>query len=439
MKIRDHIDKIALSALDKGLFILYGFVTMLQIRHLDPVEAGLYALLVNIHIWISMISESSALQAIIQFGMNKAERKKINLISLSMHLCIMIGSGIIIALFSNLLATIFKEPRIAQVALILPLLNIAAIPRTFCLKFFYREINFKRVFLSNLSWLGGMSVITAYLLFTQSHLTFSDMLIVNIGGTSFSSLVTLILAWEFLEFSKKGSTKFKDIFKFGMSLTGAGSLHNIPRQLDIYIIQYFTNAAAVGVYFTAKTLFRFFDAINDAATALTYPALVRKVHNGNKEEALALISKAISAVFIFILAGVIAIELGGGALVINLFLPNQKYITAISQFNLMTLAALGMPFMLFANLMVASGDINQLLKSTFIATLLSVFSFITLGVFNKLELAPIGLIVYSATYGGLSLAYAVKKYGFQMRTLTGSLIDLKHLILQILGKQKVNG
>ena len=163
------------------------------------------------------------------------------------------------------------------------------------------------------------------------------------------------------------------------------------------------------------------------------------MHNGDKEEALALISKAISAVFIFILAGVIAIELGGGALVINMFLPNPKYISAIGQFNLMTLAALGMPFMQFCNLILANGDINQLLKSTFISAILSVFSLILLGLFNKLDLAPIGLIVYSVTFGGLCLSYAVKKYGFQMRTLTGSLIDLKHLILQILGKQKVNG
>ncbi|MFN3780922.1 MAG: hypothetical protein ACK4SO_01960, partial [Candidatus Kapaibacteriota bacterium] len=58
MKLSDNIDKVAWSLLDKGLYVLYGFVVILQIRRIEPAELGLFSILIALHTWIFVIADS---------------------------------------------------------------------------------------------------------------------------------------------------------------------------------------------------------------------------------------------------------------------------------------------------------------------------------------------------------------------------------------------
>lgn len=102
MRIQDHIGMISWSLLDKALFIFYGFIFILVINYATPIEYGLYSLLVAIHSWIFTISDSFALQSLIQFGMRQENRKKVNLIGLSNHTVITIGSSLLVFFFRSL-------------------------------------------------------------------------------------------------------------------------------------------------------------------------------------------------------------------------------------------------------------------------------------------------------------------------------------------------
>jgi len=143
MRVQENIGKISWSFADKFLFLIYGFVSLFQMKAMVLSEWGLFSLLIGLNTWIFVVSDSLALTSIIQFGVVPQNRGKVNLISLIFHISIAVGSSLIFYLFRNELSTFFKEPRIYEVCLHLPLLSLIMIPRTYCLKFIYREYMLK--------------------------------------------------------------------------------------------------------------------------------------------------------------------------------------------------------------------------------------------------------------------------------------------------------
>lgn len=58
MRIQDHIGKITWTVLDKGLFITYGIIRMLQVSRMQPSEFGLFALLDALVLTIGTLSDN---------------------------------------------------------------------------------------------------------------------------------------------------------------------------------------------------------------------------------------------------------------------------------------------------------------------------------------------------------------------------------------------
>ena len=60
MKLTAHLGKITWSLADKGLYVLYGFIQLLQIKALPAEVYGVFALLVGLNTWIMIVSDGSA-------------------------------------------------------------------------------------------------------------------------------------------------------------------------------------------------------------------------------------------------------------------------------------------------------------------------------------------------------------------------------------------
>ena len=163
MRIQEHIDKISWTFADKGIYVLYGlFTVMFQIHYLSPTDFGLFTLLNNLNIWILIISDGFALMSIIQFGNRAENRGKVNLIALVMHLCITLGASLIFYLLKHPISELFSEPRMSELALYLPILVLMNIPRTYCMKFIYRDRVFKKLFAIDAFLFGTMIITTFY-------------------------------------------------------------------------------------------------------------------------------------------------------------------------------------------------------------------------------------------------------------------------------------
>ncbi|MDQ1264658.1 MAG: hypothetical protein QG559_1659 [Campylobacterota bacterium] len=108
-----------------------------------------------------------------------------------------------------------------------------------------------------------------------------DMIYIYLTGTAIASVNSIIMSRKQIRFSKNGDIKLKDLIKFGLPMALQSAFHSMPRQLDIYIIQALFSTGIVGIYSSAKSLYRFFDEASSAAYGLVYPTAVKLIESKN--------------------------------------------------------------------------------------------------------------------------------------------------------------
>ena len=329
MRVQEHIDKITWSLADKFLYIIYGFVTLFQMNAIDTAEYGLFGLLMAVHTMFFVITDAFALQSIVQFGQVEENRKKVNTISLMLHVGIVMACAFSVYFLNSYYVEIFKEPRLKEISDILPLFCLLTIPRTYCLKFIYQKSKMSWLFFVNFALFGTLSILTVYLIKTKSFLTFQDMLEMYLFAHALSSVVALLLTRKYLQFSFKGTIKFKDILNFGFPLLLTNTLNSLPKQMDSYVIQFFFNSSITGIYQAAKTLFRVFDETVNAAVGLVYPAAIRQFNNKNMSALNDLMTKAVSFIFIGFVCIIITLQ-SGLRLFFNKDLSKRKILSCYS-------------------------------------------------------------------------------------------------------------
>lgn len=410
MRIQDYLGKITWTAVDKLLFILYGFVTIIQIKVTNDTAAyGLFTMLTALQTWIFIVSDGSALQGIIQFGMDKGNRPKVNTISGVLHISVVMGFSVLIALLHSVLATMFNEPRIAQVALWLPVYCLLTIPRSFCLKLLLRDLQMKQIFWVNFSWFGTMSVLTLWLIvngslsnpLTSSIDKFHLLSLIAFTGMLVSSVTAVVLSRGLLGFGMSGEITFKDIITFGLPQAGVSTTHNIVRQLDGFLLLYFFHdAGAVGVYNAAKTLYRVFETAMDAISSLVYPGIIRLINQNKINELTILMSKAVSFTLVSAVAIVIILELGLTEYLVG-FIP--KFQGAVSQFNLMILSGLFLPFTLMGIVLMAYRKVLRLLLITSCSAIVALCVYIYFGINGNILFFSLGITSYTICLAFLEL------------------------------------
>jgi len=393
MRLKEHLDKVTWSVADKMLFVGYGVVTIFQFNAMKPEEMGLFALLITILNWIFIISDAFALQNLIQFGTRKSDRTKLNLIVTIVHITITLGCSLMLLLFGEELAYFFKESRLIEVTEYLVILTIFNIPRTYAIKIFYRDIKMNFLFISNAIYFGTMTVLTFYNILIIKHLDFKSLSLLNIIGMGISAVFSIILIRKDLSWSFKGDIKFREIVDFSIPYTITSALHLMPRQLDIYIIQYFFQTKVVGIYYLAKNLFRAFEEIVNAANGLIYPAAVRQIAKNDYKSLFDMTTKSISYILFFNLCSIIVLNLGLTELFINWFLP-EKYYMAIPMFNLLSFVALGLPVTILGSVLIAFNKPKTTVKIMVSALILWFVAFYFVGINHNPNLIPLSHVVY---------------------------------------------
>lgn len=407
---------------------------LFQIRALAPEDFAVFTQFNNLHIWIFIISDSFALQSIIQFGAKLENRPKVNLIALLLHICIILGAVLLLFSFKNTLAVMINQPRFPEIATALIAMAVLFIPRTYCIKFIFREHKMHHLFLADFAWLGTMSIATIYLVYNKTTLDFSDMLFISYLGSGLSSLTAVLLTLKYLKFSVYGSISWKRITGFGTPLVIYNSLNSVPKLLDVYVLQYFFSPAIVGVYASAKTLFRFFEEAINGAHGLVYPAAVRKAEQKNDKELKDLMTKAVSFIFIAFSLSVILLEFGLSRLIIETFLSNA-YIDSIERFNLLAIAAVALPLAILSSVIVAVGKPLVVLKIVIVSLVVSFATFVVTGYIGSEALIPLGYMAYIFVSGLLYFLYVNKNYNFKFIEIFRSIGDSTHFIKNYLKRQ----
>ncbi len=435
MQIQEHLDKISWSFADKSLFFIYGLVSLFQMRALATTDWGLFGLMITLHTWIYIVIDSFALQGLIQFGMSEVNKKRVNAFALITQLIMAFVFSLGIYIFRFELAVIFGDEGFIKIGYSLPILILLAVPRTFLIKIVYRCLDYRRLFFIDASFFGVMTFLTVYFIAINGILTFDNMILIYFLGAGCSSLFASILLRKELKFNFKGDIKYSKIVKFTLPWTIYSAVNYLPRTLDLYIVQYFFKTEATGVYYSAKNLFRVFDEVLNASFGLVYPSAVKQIENNNMNALNDLMTKAVSFLLLAFIFIVVVLELGFSEFIITSFLP-ASYHGAIGQFNLLLIAAIGMPFLMLFSIITALGKPQVALYSALVSVFFSTATLYIVAVNGSTSLIPLGLIVYIFVNASIALIFMNRKYNFHFKSVFRAFSDTKYFIQSVIKKKK---
>jgi O-antigen/teichoic acid export membrane protein len=424
VKISQNLGKISWSLADKMLYVGYGLVQLLQIQAVTPAVYGLLSLLIALNTWIMLLTDGSALQGIVQFGQSPEERRRVNTLALLIHIALTAFFVLVIFILQDPLAHVLNEPKFAEVALLLPIFSILTVPRMFCLKILYRDLRMKELFITDAVWFGVRTSLTLWMLSQGTLSSFEDVVLIDLLGMGASSLTVVILTRRDLVFGWKGSVTLRQYLEFGVPLAVGTGLYSTPRQLDGFLVGSYFGLAAVGLYTSAKTLYRIFEQAFDAVFTLVHPAAVRLVAQGRHDELRTMVTKAISFTLIPVVVVVAALESGASQLIVPLLGP--KYAAAVGHFNVLTLSALAMPFTMMSAVMVAFGHSRAIVHYTALGLVLTVTTLVVLGEYGLEQYVGLGIVVNTMLVGWLCVRHVQRELRFPWSQLVRAVADVRN-------------
>ena len=438
MRVQDHIAKLSWTAADKMVYVLYGIVSLVQISYLTPQEYGLYTLLSTLHSYIFLVGEGFALQALIKFGTGDT-RADVNRYAIISFTIIVLTLSIVVFALQKVLVTVFNEPRYTTIASFLPIYSLFTIPRLYCMKILLRDIRLKEWFIINLLWMGTMSILTFSFIATGRFNSFEDMLVISFSGVTVSSFGALWLARHNLYFQRQRHLTFKEFLRFGIYQSLFNTTNSSIKQLDALLVGAFFSTHIVGIYGSAKNLFRLFDQAFEGIIAILFPGAVRLVTQNRNEELLKFISKATSFSFFAMCLLIASIYLGFAELLITSFLPASyiaKTASAVEYFKIISLAALAMPFSVLYTLITAYGRIQLLVFFAITASSTGIIVLTTIGIYQLQQLIPLGFVVYYFVLGALCYNFVRKQIGLSPRMLLRAVPDSVQFVKELIAKRR---
>lgn len=408
MKVTQHLGAISWSLADKFLYVGYGFVQFLQIAVLTKEVYGVFTLLVSLNAFIMMVSDGSALAGMIQFGVNTQERPRVNLLALMIHSVVVMGTPAVLYILSEPIAVLTGKSEFMLVAQWLPLYCLLTLPRMYCLKFLYRDMRMRDLFMVDAVWFGVRTILTIWAIAQGRFTTLEEVILVDFIGMGASSLIAIIITRKDLVLARRGTISLRAYLDYGIPLAGATSLNTAPKLLDGFVITYLFDVGLAGVYNSAKNLYRVFEQGFDAVTTLMYPAAVRMYSQGRVQDLQTLVAKSVSFTLIPIVFIVAALELGASNLIIVLFRlvsNNSDYALVVDHFNVLIISALFMPLGLLGTIILAVGQSSVILRYSAIGTAVSMVVLIAVGLSGQAHLVGLGLVANIVLVGVLFLLH----------------------------------
>ncbi|HZV11928.1 MAG TPA: polysaccharide biosynthesis C-terminal domain-containing protein [Candidatus Kapabacteria bacterium] len=423
MRLSDHLSKVTWSLADKVLYLIYGFVTLMQVSAMIKEEFGVFTIFNQVFSMLFALSDGYILQAVVKFGVDEKQRKEVVTYTFLAHALFVtvVALGLWVSRWG--LADVLHEPRYIDVLTAMPLLCVLTIPRTYGLKFFQMLIRTREIFYIDLALFGTMGIVTGYRIYTHTLHTANDLISINIIGAIVGSIVAILLAAPHVRFQlRKEKGLLRIMASFGFYQGSAVLTYILQQQADVIIIQYFSNAVQVANYNSAKIFYRAFEAVRDAVINISYPAVARLHTQERFAELRTIIEKMMSFILLAMIPVVLFCELGGTSFMFHLFF-GAKYNDSIPIFNVLALFGLLLPFTLNFNVLTGLGESRAILRIVVISSFVSVVSnFILVPQFQAIG-AAFTLILASIVSGALATLAVKKSVPFEWSALYRGIDD----------------
>lgn len=185
----------------------------------------------------------------------------------------------------------------------------------------------------------------------------------NVCGAVLSSLMSIVVGWNTLSLRSGSRSAYRRIFKLGAFNAGTGFMQIIQQQLDGALLGLFRSQAEVGAYAIAKTYFRGFEAIRDAAGFLLLPAAAELHSKHDRDALIRLTEVATLALIVLIVPIVLITEFGADFIFQSIY--HGTHNESAPLFRIFNLGAIALPFTIIAaNILLGIGQTRPLYRLT---------------------------------------------------------------------------
>jgi O-antigen/teichoic acid export membrane protein len=354
--------------------MIYGAaVFLITPRVLSKEQLGVWAIFQTIFMVISLLSEFFILQPMVKISSEHlSDDRPVFTASILLYTLIAVGLGYIVTLGASQFAAIFKTPAGETAFAAMGMLMLSTLVRNIAIRILQVDYRIIGIFLIDLAYFAIVVGLMIRGKLDGSFDTALDFVDYNLVGFTVSSLVGLALAARRMAPTTHGILPAaRRILKLGLHQGGTGILTVAQQQSDVMIVGGMKGEAAVGIYFIARTFYRFFDAIRDAAQLLLVPATSR-AFSQERIEAVEEVTEVATALLVALTA---PISLGAiiAAPLLSPYIP-APYNSAIDEFQWLMAGGFVMPFVIVPSaVLLGIGHTRDLFRGTLVGTLVLVF------------------------------------------------------------------
>ncbi len=358
----------AWAAADKILPMLYGVaVIFIPLRCLSAEEWGAWTNTQMVFMIIALVGDFFVLQPMVKItAETDDDPRPVITASFLLYAAFTLVLGLGVTFGQNSLAALVKSPEAAASFGLMGWLILANIVRTVAiraLQIYYRII---AIFVVDAVYFVPLIALMVVGQRTDTFKSSVDFVNYNLIAFGISSVVGVALCGRVLlpRLTNVGRS-VRRLLDLGIHQGGTGMLTVLQQQSDLAIVSGLRGGVAAGLYNAARTFYRFFDSVRDAAQLLLVPATSRAYTQErieDVEEVTELATAAIAALMIPL--SIVMIALAPWIVPIVLHKPD-----AVEEFQILMAGGFVMPFVIVPSaVLLGIGHTRDLYRCTFVGT-----------------------------------------------------------------------
>lgn len=383
----------AWAAADKMLPVAYGVaVVLIPLHVLSDTEWGAWTNFQMVFLIIALVGDFFVLQPMVKVTSEGVdEPRPIITAAMLLYAGFTLVLGIAVTAGHGVLATIFKAPAAAPSFTLMTWLVLTNIIRTVAIRILQVKYRIVEIFFVDLLYFFPLIGLMCYGMVEGTFTSSVRFVHYNLISFSLSSVLGIFLCGRQLipSFEHFGRA-MRRLLNVGIHQGGTGILTVLQQQSDVAIVSALKGSVTAGLYNAARTFFRFFDAIRDAAQLLLVPATSR-AHSQERieavEEVTELATAAIAAVMIPL--SVVMIAIAPWVVPIILRKPD-----AVQEFQILMASGFVMPFVIVPSaVLLGIGRTRDLYIATLVGTAVLLIGGFSLTWFFSSEGMAIGVVL----------------------------------------------
>jgi O-antigen/teichoic acid export membrane protein len=361
------------AAADKALPMIYGVsLILIPLRIWAKEEWEIWTIFQMLFMIISMLGDFFILQPMVKIASeHDHDSRPIITAATVLYTIFSLVLALPVVLFSGIIGNILKTPYAAGAFAFMIWMVLSNILRNITIRTLQINYRIIGIFLVDLAYFAGVVGLMVYSAARGEFKSAYDLIHFNLIAFTASSIFGIALANRlvFPTLHEFGAS-VRRILNLGIHQGGTGILTVLQQQSDLAIVSGVRGGAAAGIYNAARTFYRFYEALRDAAQLLLVPATSR-AYSQERIEAVQEVTELATAALVTLLVPMSLALILLAPIISPIILPN--YPEAVDEFQWLMATGFVMPFVIVPSaVLLGIGHTRDLFRGTLIGTIVLV-------------------------------------------------------------------